>query len=133
MADVDVLHTVTTHESSKKTRKVKKTTKRRESADQGSEITITEIDQTITETDGKDEGYVIELNSGDDSQRIVFLNFHYFQIVFSFVIFIFTLFGKSKVNSEINMNEDVQFQNLKLRHMLDLNLNSLFSISSNVS
>lgn len=48
MADVDVMHTVT---ESKKTRKVKKTTKRRESNDHGSEITITEIEQTTSEND----------------------------------------------------------------------------------
>lgn len=54
MADVDVMHTVS---ETKKTRKIKKTTKRRESADQGSEITITEIEQTTT--DNKDEGYVM--------------------------------------------------------------------------
>lgn len=59
MADVDVIQTVS---ETKKTRKVKKTTKRRESADQGSEITITEIEQTTTENDAKDEGYV--MNSG---------------------------------------------------------------------
>lgn len=56
MADVDVLQTVT---ETKKTRKVKKTSKRRESADQGSEITITEIEQTTTENDVKEEGYVM--------------------------------------------------------------------------
>lgn len=50
MADVDVMHSVT---ETKKTRKVKKTTKRRESSDQGSEITITEIDQTTSD----DKGY----------------------------------------------------------------------------
>lgn len=56
MADVDVIQTVT---ETKKTRKVKKTTKRRESADQGSEITITEIEQTTNENNVKDEGYVM--------------------------------------------------------------------------
>lgn len=48
MADVEVMHAVT---ETKKTRKVKKTTKRRESSDQGSEITITEIEQTTSEND----------------------------------------------------------------------------------
>lgn len=52
MADVDVMHTVT---EVKKTRKVKKSTttssKRRESSDQGSEVQITEIEQTAIETD----------------------------------------------------------------------------------
>uniref|UniRef100_A0A1L8DMB1 Putative adaptor protein enigma n=1 Tax=Nyssomyia neivai TaxID=330878 RepID=A0A1L8DMB1_9DIPT len=43
MADVDVMHTVT---EVKKTRKVKKTTKRKESADHGSEVVITEMEQT---------------------------------------------------------------------------------------
>lgn len=44
MADVDVMRQTV---EIKKTRKVKKTTtKRRESSDQGSEITITEIEQT---------------------------------------------------------------------------------------
>lgn len=54
MADVDVIHTVT---ETKKTRKVKKSTtsKRRESSDQGSEITITEIEQTANENE---KGYV---------------------------------------------------------------------------
>lgn len=60
MADVDVIQTVT---ETKKTRKVKKTTKRRESADQGSEITITEVEQTTTENDAKDEGYVMNSDS----------------------------------------------------------------------
>lgn len=56
MADVDVMHSVT---EVKKTRKVKKTTttKRRESSDQGSEITITEIEQTSE----NDKGYVLNL------------------------------------------------------------------------
>lgn len=57
MADVDVIHTVT---EVKKTRKVKKSTtsssKRRESSDQGSEVQITEIEQTANETD---KGYVL--------------------------------------------------------------------------
>lgn len=53
MADVDVMSVT----EIKKTRKVKKTTtKRRESSDQGSEITITEIEQTTNEND---KGYVI--------------------------------------------------------------------------
>lgn len=51
------MHTVT---EVKKTRKVKKTTssssKRRESSDQGSEVQITEIEQTTNETD---KGYVL--------------------------------------------------------------------------
>lgn len=60
MADVEVRRDSFVTET-KKTRKVKKT-KRRESTDQGSEITITEIEQTTTETDGQDlEGYVDEL------------------------------------------------------------------------
>lgn len=54
MADVDVMHTVT---EVKKTRKVKKTTKRRESSDQGSETVITEIEQTTTNENEK--GYVL--------------------------------------------------------------------------
>lgn len=49
MADVEVRRSSLT-ETTKKTRKVKKT-KRRESADQGSEITITEIEQTTTENE----------------------------------------------------------------------------------
>lgn len=56
MADVEVIHTVA---ETKKTRKVKKSTtsssKRRESSDQGSEITITEIEQTANENE---KGYV---------------------------------------------------------------------------
>lgn len=66
MADVDVMHTVT---EVKKTRKVKKSTttsssKRRESNDQGSEVQITEIEQTaVTETDGK--GYVLQSQAGE--------------------------------------------------------------------
>lgn len=54
MADVDVMHSITSE--SKKTRKVKKTTKRRESSDQGSEITITEVEQTVND----DQGYVCD-------------------------------------------------------------------------
>lgn len=60
MADVEVRRGSLVTET-KKTRKVKKT-KRRESSDQGSEITITEIEQTTTETqdnqDVDEEGYV---------------------------------------------------------------------------
>lgn len=56
MADVDVIHTIT---ETKKTRKVKKSSttssKRRESSDQGSEITITEIEQTAIDAE---KGYV---------------------------------------------------------------------------
>lgn len=65
MADVEVRHDSSVTETSsttKKTKKVKKT-KRRESADQGSEITITEIEQTTTENPEQDEeGYVNERN-----------------------------------------------------------------------
>lgn len=86
MADVDVLQTVT-HESTKKTRKVKKTTKRRESADQGSEITITEIDQTTTEVDGKDEGYVM-----NSIRSTVFNGLCFFCLFDCFLICDFVLF-----------------------------------------
>lgn len=63
MADVDIrrdsFSTETT--TTKKTRKVKKT-KRRESADQGTEVTITEIEQTTENAgDPEEEGYVNEL------------------------------------------------------------------------
>lgn len=52
MADVEVRRdSLITETTTKKTRKVKKT-KRRESADQGSEITITEVEQTTTENTG---------------------------------------------------------------------------------
>lgn len=46
MADVDSSVVYTTTE--RKTRKVKKTTKRRESHDQNAEVTITEVDNTTT-------------------------------------------------------------------------------------
>lgn len=66
MADVEVRRGSLVTET-KKTRKVKKT-KRRESSDQGSEITITEIEQTTTETqdnqDVDEEGYVCSVNEG---------------------------------------------------------------------
>lgn len=66
MADVEVRRGSLVTET-KKTRKVKKT-KRRESSDQGSEITITEIEQTTTETqdnqDVDEEGYVCSVNGG---------------------------------------------------------------------
>lgn len=65
MADVEVRRdSFVTETTTKKTRKVKKT-KRRESADQGSEITITEVEQTTTENTGDqdEEGYVNELKS----------------------------------------------------------------------
>lgn len=62
MADVEVRRDSLINETStKKTRKVKKS-KRRESADQGSEITITEVDQSPT-GDQDEEGYVNELKS----------------------------------------------------------------------
>lgn len=64
MADVEVRRGSLVTET-KKTRKVKKT-KRRESSDQGSEITITEIEQTTTETqdnqDVDEEGYVCSVD-----------------------------------------------------------------------
>lgn len=53
MADVDVQVQYTTTE--RKTRKVKKTSKRRESKD--GEVTVTEIEQTNT-TGNADDGYV---------------------------------------------------------------------------
>lgn len=53
MADVDVQVQYTTTE--RKTRKVKKTSKRRESKD--GEVTVTEVDQTNTTT-AVDDGYV---------------------------------------------------------------------------
>lgn len=64
MADVEVRRdSLVTETTVKKTRKVKKT-KRRESADQGSEITITEVEQTTENTGDQDEeGYVNELIS----------------------------------------------------------------------
>lgn len=63
MADVEVRRdSLITETTTKKTRKVKKT-KRRESSDQGSEITITEVEQSTTENIGEhdEEGYVNEL------------------------------------------------------------------------
>lgn len=64
MADVEVRRdSLVTENTVKKTRKVKKS-KRRESADQGSEITITEVEQTTENTGDQDEeGYVNELIS----------------------------------------------------------------------
>lgn len=66
MADIEVRRdSLVSETTTKKTRKVKKT-KRRESSDQGSEITITEIEQTTTENtvdqdqDHDEEGYVNE-------------------------------------------------------------------------
>lgn len=56
MADVDVMHTVT---ETKKTRKVKKTTKRKEEDHGSSEVVITEMEQT-NEFNGK--GYVSTQN-----------------------------------------------------------------------
>lgn len=65
MADVEVRRdsfAETTTTTTKKTKKVKKT-KRRESTDHGSEVTITEIEQTTTDNAIDDqEGYVNELN-----------------------------------------------------------------------
>lgn len=54
MADVDVQVQYTTTE--RKTRKVKKTSKRRESKD--GEVTVTELEQTNT-TNVNDDGYVL--------------------------------------------------------------------------
>lgn len=62
MADVEVRRDSSiTETTTKKTRKVKKT-KRRESADQGSEVMITEVEQTAEENTGEqdEEGYVNE-------------------------------------------------------------------------
>lgn len=68
MADVELRRdsfSTETTTTTKKTRKVKKT-KRRESADQGTEVTITEIEQT-TKNEGEldEEGYVNELQKKD--------------------------------------------------------------------
>lgn len=60
MADVDVMQTYTTTE--RKTRKVKKTTKRRESNTEGgvSEVTITEIENSnYNNGDAAAPGYVL--------------------------------------------------------------------------
>lgn len=69
MADVEIRRDssaaeTTTTTTTKKTKKVKKT-KRRESADQGTEVTITEIEQTADNTTGDqdEEGYVNELKN----------------------------------------------------------------------
>lgn len=80
MADVEVRRDSFTETTTKKTKKVKKT-KRRESADQGSEITITEIEQTPTENigDQDDEGYVNELRSPDLFVVSYFHNYILFQ------------------------------------------------------
>lgn len=57
MADVEVMQTYTTE---RKTRKVKKTTKRRESNDQGvSEVTITEIENRNYNNGDAAPGYVL--------------------------------------------------------------------------
>lgn len=75
MAEVEVRRdSLLTETTTKKTRKVKKT-KRRESADQGSEITITEVDQTTTEqtVDQDEEGYVNERKSS----RFVYSHYLY--------------------------------------------------------
>ena len=58
MADVDSVVYTTTE---RKTRKVKKTTKRRESHDQNAEVTITEVDSTQNNhhTSGAIEEYVL--------------------------------------------------------------------------
>ena len=58
MADVDSSVVYTTTE--RKTRKVKKTTKRRESHDQNAEVTITEVDSTQNNhTSGAIDEYVL--------------------------------------------------------------------------
>lgn len=56
MGDVDVQANYTITE--KKTKKVKKTTKRRESNDHGTEITITETERT-----NGNQGYVLAKNN----------------------------------------------------------------------
>lgn len=60
MADVDVQVQYTTTE--RKTRKVKKTSKRKESKD--GEVTVTEVEQTET-TANNDDGYVSRWPSSD--------------------------------------------------------------------
>lgn len=62
MGDVEVHSNFTITE--KKTKKVKKTTKRRESSDHGSEVTITEMDRT-----NGTQGYV--LASKDLHQNLI--------------------------------------------------------------
>lgn len=86
MADVEVRHDMVSETTTtKKTRKVKKT-KRRESADQGSEITITEIEQTTTENAGDheqdEEGYVNERNLRFNCSTSTILFLNYFCLLF---------------------------------------------------
>lgn len=65
MADVEVRRdsfAETTTTTTKKTKKVKKT-KRRESTDHGSEVTITEIEQTTTDNAVDDQEGYVKMNS----------------------------------------------------------------------
>lgn len=76
--------------TTKKTKKVKKT-KRRESTDHGSEVTITEIEQTTTDNANEDqEGYVNELNSIHHQHKICFSFFLLSRISFEFT-FLFVI------------------------------------------
>lgn len=70
MADVDSAVYTTTE---RKTRKVKKTTKRRESHDQNAEVTITEVDSTQNNhhTGGAIEEYVL---AGTSPSSLTFLS-----------------------------------------------------------
>lgn len=74
MGDVDVHSNFTITE--KKTKKVKKTTKRRESNDHGSEVTITEIERT-----NGNQGYVLAFLRGECNKKIfpkkkIIINIH---------------------------------------------------------
>lgn len=61
MADVDSVVFTQTEQTRSKTRKVKKTTKRRESRDQNAEVTITELDSTQNNVNNhNDVGNAIE-------------------------------------------------------------------------
>lgn len=65
MGDVDVANYTITE---KKTRKVKKTTKRRESGEPG-DVTITEIERTTTSNGVQNRGYVLAPR-GESSVKI---------------------------------------------------------------
>lgn len=117
MADVEVRRdsfAETTTTTTKKTKKVKKT-KRRESTDHGSEVTITEIEQTTTDNAIDDqEGYVNELNPIHHQQPIVCVSFYlpisfYLSISFAPVYFTISLLHPCFVTFHWNLYFSIHF------------------------
>lgn len=124
MADVEVRRDSFTSETTtttKKTKKVKKT-KRRESADQGSEITITEVEQTTTDNNEPDqeEGYV---NMSSISNNSKYVSFSLYFLIFVFV---------NKIVFSQNTFKNTQFPIVFKQSMQQFQLHSIYTFPQNM-